>query len=325
MVHTTDFEISTAKVNPKESLSFWNDYVCDTLIGLDISHSSPKTNFYGSLIGHQLDEMHVCRINSQSSGVHRTKGQIAKSTEGYFMINFQVSGECFLSQDGRHVHLKPNDWAFTDSTRPYQLNFLNDFEQLVLKIPRKLITYGTSYVTSNTAKLLDDEGLGKILKNFVYSLSAELKIVDQYTRKYLAASLLQLLNDYLNLKFITEKSSTPSKETMLFQIKCFVEEHISSSQLTIQQIADTFKCSKRQLHNIFSKEDCTINSYIKESRLQKCRADIENRNLFQLTIAEIGYRNGFNDVSNFAKSFKHKFGIPPGEYRTFHMKSVQLI
>jgi len=167
MMHNTDFQISTLDVQPKESLSYWHDYVCNTLIGLDISHSTPKGYFYGSLVGHQLDDIHVCKINSQSSGVHRTKGQIAKSTEGYFLVNFQIAGECLVIQDGRSVHLKPNDWTFTDSTRPYQLNFLNDFEQLVLKIPRNLITYGTSYVTANTACMLDDQGLGKILKNFI--------------------------------------------------------------------------------------------------------------------------------------------------------------
>lgn len=324
MMNHSDFQISTLQIQPKEALSYWNDYVCNTLIGLDISHSTPKEYFYGSLVGHQLADIHVCKINSQSSGVQRTKGQIAKSTIGYFLVNFQISGECYVSQDNRSVHLKPNDWTFTDSTRPYELNFLNDFEQLVLKIPRNLITYGTSYVTANTACMLDDQGLGKILKNFIYSLSLELKIVDSPTRKYLATSLLQLLNDYLNLKFITEKTGTPSKETMLFQIKSFVEDHVADPQLSIQQIANTFKCSKRQIHNIFSKQECTVNAFIKESRLHNCKTDIENRNLFKLTVAEIGYKNGFNDASGFVKCFKHKFGVPPGEYRNMIAQSLQL-
>lgn len=324
MMKQTDFHITTESLQRKDTLSFWNDYVADTLIGVDVQLGNHTDGFYGSLVGHSLDDIHIFKINSQQSGVRRTKGQIAKSTEGYFIINFQITGESYLSQDGRSVHLKPNDWTFTDSTRPYQINFLNDFEQLVLKIPRRLITYGTSYVTANTACLLDDQGLGKILKNFVYSLSSELKIVDVFTRKYLASSLLQLLNDYLNLKFITEKRGTPSKETMLFQIKSFVEEHLSNPQLSIQQIADSFKCSKRQLHTIFSKEECTINSFIRESRLQKSKKDIEDLNFSRLTVAEIGYKNGFNDISNFAKTFKLRFGIPPGAYRNVFAKSLHI-
>lgn len=323
MMKASDFQISTSYIQPKEALSYWNDYVCNTLIGLDISHGVSKDCFFGSLTGYQLDDINVCKINSKTSGVHRTKKQIAKCTEGYFLVNFQITGDCFVIQDGRSVHLKPNDWTFTDSTRPYQLNFLNEFEQLVLKIPRRLITYGTSYVTANTARLLDDQGLGKILKNFIYSLSLELKIVDVPTRKYLSISLLQLLNDYLNLKFITKKTGTPSKETMLFQIKSFVEDHVSDPQLSIQQIANTFKCSKRQLHHIFSNQDFTINSFIRESRLQNCKNDIENRCLSKLTIAEISYKNGFNDISNFAKCFKQKFGIPPGEYRNTNTKCLK--
>ena len=329
-MHVTDFHISTNDVSPRDALSYWNDYVCNTLIELDVLNSAKKQDFYASLDVHQMDDIQVCKITSRNSNVRRTNQQIAKSTKGYFIINFQLRGKSNLKQDGRSVLLKPNDWTFTDSTRPYELDFQNEFEQLVLKIPRNLITYGTSYVTANTAKLLDDQDLGKILRNFVLSLSQELKIVDPVTRKYLSSSLLQLLNDYLNLKFITQKGGTPSKETILLQIKSFVEEHISNPELSLQQIADNFNCSKRHFHNIFSDEECTVNTFIRDSRLLNCKKDIENRTLSKLTVAEIGYKNGFNDLSNFSKSFKRKFGIPPGEYRnlcaqSFDIKSLNII
>lgn len=320
-MHVTDFHISTNDVSSRDALSYWNDYVCNTLIELEVLHSAERQDFYASLDVHQMDDIQVCKITSRNNSVRRTNKQIAKSTKGYFIINFQLTGKSKLKQDGRTVFLKPNDWTFTDSTRPYELDFQNEFEQLVLKIPRHLITYGTSYVTANTARLLDDQGLGKILRNFVLSLSQELKIVDLYTRKYLSSSLLQLLNDYLNLKFITEKGGSPSKETILLQIKSFVEEHLANPELSLQQIANTFKCSKRHLHNIFSDEECTVNSFIRDSRLQRCKKDIESITLSKLTVAEIGYKNGFNDPSNFSKSFKKKFGIPPGEYRNLCMQS----
>ncbi|WP_303318286.1 helix-turn-helix domain-containing protein [Flavivirga abyssicola] len=323
-MQAADYYISTQKVAPKDALSYWNDYVCQTLIELDVFHNGGQSSFFGSLVGHQLDTIHVCKITSQGSGVRRSKSLIAKSSEDYFLINFQLSGQSILKQDGRTVVLKPNDWSFTDSTRPYELNFKGAFEQLVLKIPRRLLTYGTSYVTANTAQLLDDSGLGKILKNFIYSLSLELKVVDVFTRKYLANNLLQLLNDYLNLKFTSQKNASPSKETMLLGIKSFVEEQITNPQLSIQQIARTFKCSKRQLHKLFNDENCTINNYIRNSRLEKCKKDIENLGLSKLSISEIGYKNGFNNISNFTKCFKQKFGIPPGEYRTICGQSLKL-
>ncbi|OEK06004.1 hypothetical protein A8C32_19435 [Flavivirga aquatica] len=319
-----DFYISTEKVDPKDALSYWNDYVCKTLVELDVFHNGGQSSFYGSLVGHQLDTIHVCKIYSQGSGVRRSKSQISKSSEAYFLINYQLSGQAVLKQDGKTVLLKQNDWTFTDSTRPHELDFKGGFEQLVLKIPRNLLTYGTSYITANTACLLDDSGLGKILKNFIYSLSLELKVVDVFTRKYLANNLLQLLNDYLNLKFASDKNASPSKETMLLSIKSFVEEQITNPQLSIQQIAQTFKCSKRQLHKLFNDENCTINNYIRNSRLEKCKNDIENLGLSKLSVSEIGYKNGFNNISNFIKCFKQKFGIPPGEYRNICEQSFSL-
>lgn len=323
-MQATDFYISTAKVASKDALSYWNDYVCKTLVELDVFHNGGQASFYGSLVGHQLDTIHVCKISSQSSGVRRTKSQISKSTEDYFLINYQLSGQAILRQDGRTVLLKANDWSFTDSTRPHELDFKGKFEQLVLKIPRNLLIYGTSYITANTACLLDDYGLGKILKNFIYSLSLELKVVDVFTRKYLANNLLQLLNDYLNLKFALETHVSSSKQTMLLGIKSFVEEQITNPQLSLQQIAETFKCSKRQLHKLFNDENCTINNYIRNSRLEKCKKDIEDLGLSKLSISEIGYKNGYNNISSFVKCFKRKFGVPPGEYRSLCEQSFNL-
>ena len=40
-----------------------------------------------------------------------------------------------VSQDGRDALLGPGDFALYDSTRPYQLQFDDDFQQFVLKLP----------------------------------------------------------------------------------------------------------------------------------------------------------------------------------------------
>ncbi len=318
-----DYFLSTSKVPIKDSLSYWNDHVCENLINLDVFDNGGESSFCGTISGHQLGTLDVCKISSQASNVRRTQSQISKSSNDYFIVNFQLSGQSIIRQDDRRVILNQNNWSFTDSTRPYEIEFKNNFEQLVLKVPRKLLTFGTSYITANTASLLDDSGLGKILTSFIYSLSLELKQVDVYTRKHLAGTLIQLLNDYLNLKF-TGNYDTPSKQSIILSIKSFIKEELTNPELTIQEIAQRFKCSKRQLHTMFSNEDYTLNAYIRNLRLEKSREDIENLGLLKLSISEIGYKNGFNNNSNFIKCFKQKFGIPPGEYRLIYEQSTSV-
>ncbi len=324
MMVKKDYFISTSKVSSKEALPYWNDYVGNKLFNVAAKTNYNLTNFYGSLAGYAVDNIQLCKISACSHGVYKTKKQIAKSTESYFLVNFQITGESYITQDGRTVHLKANNWSFTDSTRPYLFNFTTDFELLILKIPRNQITYATTYITSNTAKLLDDHGLGKILKNYVYSISHELKTLDTLTRKYLANNLLKLFNDYLNLKFILESSTDSLNETMLIKVKFLINEQITNPQLSIQYIANIFKCSKRQLHTIFNNENFTISRYIKDTRLENCKVDLENFNFSKLTIAEIAYKNGFNDISYFAKSFKQKYNVPPGEYRSLNAQAINI-
>lgn len=311
-----DCFISTKDVSPKYALSYWNDYVCKKLIDLEVLNSVKKQVFDGSLSVYDLNDIQLCKVNSKNNTVSRTPQQIANSTEDYFLIIFQTSGQSFLQQDEKIAHLKPNGWTFTDSTRPYTLNIQKEFEQIVLKVPRHLITYGTSHVTSNAASTLSTyDGLGRIIKNFVLSVSDEIGTVDVYTRKHLANTLTQLLNDYFNLIFIKNNKSTTTNEMILFRIKLFLKEQINNADLSVQQIAAAFNCSRRQLYNIFSTEDLTINNYIKDLRIKQCKADLENKYLSKLSISEIAYKNGFNDPGTFVKLFKQKFNITPGKYR----------
>ncbi len=179
-----------------------------------------------------------------------------------------------------------------------------------------MITYGSSYVTANSASFMDNHtGLGKIIRNFVNSISDEIEQIDVYTRKHLSSTLTQLLNDFFNAKFIKNNQTVMTNQMMLFMIKLYIEENIIDSNMSVSNIARTFNLSRRQLYNVFATEALTINNYIKDLRISKSKNDLDNAYLRKLTIAEIAYKNGYNDAGTFVKAFKQKYGLPPGHYR----------
>jgi signal transduction histidine kinase/DNA-binding response OmpR family regulator len=125
-------------------------------------------------------------------------------------------------------------------------------------------------------------------------------------RKRLAKKYRSVLSSSSALKELT------LEEKFLLKAKEIVEEHIGDSHFSVEQMAEEINLSRSQLfRKLKAVAGISPNEFINEIRLQKAAQLILAK---ADTIAQIGYRVGFNEQSYFAKSFRKKFGVPPSEY-----------
>ena len=129
--------ISTQSVLVRHRAEYWRDLICDTFVELDCS--SIGDGFFGELSDHAVGPMQLTRVRSAQHEALRSSRQIAKSTDAYFLVSLQIAGQGLVQQDGRTAKLNPGDFALYDSTRGYSLRFDDQFEELVLKLPRALV------------------------------------------------------------------------------------------------------------------------------------------------------------------------------------------
>jgi AraC-like DNA-binding protein len=66
---------------------------------------------------------------------------------------------------------------------------------------------------------------------------------------------------------------------------------------------------------LFQGENNTVNRYIWDLRLEKCRADLANPLHRHRTITEIAFAWGFNNSTHFSRIFKERFGLSARAYR----------
>lgn len=101
----------------------------------------------------------------------------------------------------------------------------------------------------------------------------------------------------------------------ILQLKQVLEfmEHNYTSQLTLQQLSASVSMSPKYFCRFFSEmTHQTPMDYLNRQRIEQA--------CFQLSttddsITEIAYRNGFNDLSYFIRTFKKYKGITPGKYK----------
>ena len=307
--------ITTENVQSSNVIDYWNDYICNTYIKLEAKNINNE-NFFGKIDLSSIDSLQISKVSSTKQKVYRTKEFINQSSHDFYIFNLQISGAATIKQDGREVVLKPNDWTFTDSTRPYELEFLGKFEQLVIKIRRDAFKYDLPQLNNVTAKLLNgNKGNGKVVAKYIKSFYRDSeKIKGSALEKTFAATVVSLIRDCLSSELFRENIS-PSSQLMLIKMKTFIYENLESPELSIKQIAKSFNCSPRYLHLIFEREDTTLNNFINEQRLQKCKQYLNNSFYHSLPISQICYMFGFNSLSHFSKLFKIKYGMSPRSFR----------
>lgn len=116
-----------------------------------------------------------------------------------------------------------------------------------------------------------------------------------------------------NLINDTKKESLGEFEQLFINdFQSYVEEYISNSELSVDEIADHLKLSRSQLYRkIKSLTNYSPNELIRIIRLKYAKQLLNNK---VRSISEVAYISGFSSPSYFTKCFKDIYGESPKEY-----------
>jgi AraC-like DNA-binding protein len=111
-----------------------------------------------------------------------------------------------------------------------------------------------------------------------------------------------------------EPSIESEDEKLMTRIVSYLEENLTSSQLSVERLSREVGMSRSSLYSrLLEITGETPVEYIRGFKLEKAVVLLEKSDL---TIAEIAYQSGFSTPNYFARAFKAKFNILPSEYAT---------
>lgn len=121
------------------------------------------------------------------------------------------------------------------------------------------------------------------------------------------------------IKVLTPEAEIASSgEKLMNRIVCYLEEHLNSSQLSVESLSREVGMSRSSLYSrLLELTGQTPVEYIRSFRLEKAAVLMEKSDM---TIAEIAYHVGFSTPNYFAKSFKAKFNMLPSEFIAHNRK-----
>lgn len=268
-----------------------------------------------------LDDLKLYLIDAPAHRVSRDARHNHDALDDCYKLMLQLRGLATLDIASRSFELRPGDWSLYDPRVPYSILNSERASLLVMQIPRdKLRGLKVPELHTCEAPRDDGAGLSAVLGSVLNSLSQQLPGLPDDSGSALSETVLGLLTYTLARHQSSAHSQNALPTVLKARVRQYVQQHLGDADLTLDRIAEAMRCSKRYLHRVFEDDDCTLDRYIWQARLEQARTKLSAMQCSEKTIAEIGYSCGFRSNSHFCRLFKAEYQISPSGHRK---KSLQ--
>jgi len=308
--------VSTDDVCARSRFDFWHEVICGTFVRLEAESLPDDRPFEARIDSATLGPLTLSRVEASQHAVKRSPRLIADEPRDEVLLSVQLKGSAVVQQDDRQAVLGPGDFALYDATRPYQLTMPTDFEMLVLQFDRQfLMERCPSPETLTAIPIRNTSSITGPVSAFLRSLEPlALREDENAISRQLATSALDLLG--VALADHVEATTHRSEKTRHFLRACtYINAYADDSTLTPERIADAIGVSLRHLHQLFREHEVSVNKYLINRRLARCRDDLLSPGRVGHTVTEIAMNHGFKTVSHFSRSFSETYGQSPSDAR----------
>lgn len=309
-VYSTDIDFA-----PRPA-AHWHAAISHYFGHLEARCEAPEA-FEARMQAYEVGTLRVFTISSSGNDVERLPRYLHDHGSDYFKLLLQLEGRSDIVQQHDRVALQHSDWSLYDPRQPYTIESPGPYKHLVVQIPRTRLQ-GLAIPNLHTSQIGHPQMLGlfRLLGSFLGSLSDQLPHLPEACATPLSETLIGLLSSTLAALRNTQGDALALPTVLRARVKQHVQNQLADPDLSLDQIAEQMRCSKRYLHRIFEEEGITLERYIWHSRLERCKAELEapaadGGDPAGRRIAEIAFRWGFSSTAHFSRVFKSRYGLTP--------------
>jgi AraC family transcriptional activator of tynA and feaB len=278
-------------------------------------HFPDRRRFHVSMATKNLSGIGLSLFSSSALSFQKFPTASAHPENRFCTVITQFEGARWYSQNNAVVVLKPGDSTLIDSAATWSSDCLSDCVRLYVRVPRWLIedTLRTTMLPS-ARRISVATAPGGALFRLANSLYREADVLSHEE----SAAMLEAYFGVLSGCLAVPRTDTEAgnSDRILACIETFIEGHLAESTLGPVEVAAAVGISVRHAHRLFAKKGCTLGDWIRQRRLERCRADLAAPRLRERTITDIAFGWGFSESAHFSRSFKQQFGICPRTFRS---------
>jgi AraC family transcriptional activator of tynA and feaB len=301
---------STEALPPARQYDRWRETVSDTHLGWELPRRREGA-FLGRIAHQALGPVDLLQCVCEPCGGRRGRAELSRAGAAYYGLLYLLRGSERLTQAGHEVELRPGYFTLWDSTRPMGFAMPGGLAKITLLVPQPLLDAVLPGARDLTGLPIDGrQGRGALFATHLRALARESREGGDCPAPVLRATF-ELLAAALEPAQAEEASAYHL--ALRARIRGFILENLADPGLEPERIAESIGISARQLYRVFGEGGMTVERWIWQQRLLRCRRDLLLRP--GDPISQIAFRWGFSDAAHFSRSFRARFGLPPRQFR----------
>lgn len=301
---------TTGQVEPRARFAYWHDAICETILSV-----SPETvdsgRFSADLTSRQVGAIRLTSFRSTPHKIVRTLRHVSQSDEDSFLVSRQLVGRSKFSQSDGQILLEPGEIGIINGSRPFEADFLDDVARFVAVVPARMVYQRAPWLRGQSAAKIANASKHIGLMRAIFDTLATEEGDDAYrVTPLLIESLCNIIALSTRVGGLENEHHQRNAE---FLERCI--RSLGDPDLSPRRVASECRISVRTLHHRFSTMGTTFGRWVLENRLERCNSDLQNPLYLGDGISQIAFRWGFNDLSHFNKTFRHRYGDTPGSVR----------
>jgi AraC-like DNA-binding protein len=269
-----------------------------------------------------LGELVLTAYRCSAQTFDRPRSRIGRDGIDHYTLQFCVAGRHGPRDGTSQNDARPGDLLIADLAQPHSTG-TSDFDSLNLTIPRRLLAPLLTEPNSQNLRLIPGTApLTTILRRHIGGLFQAAPGMSQTDADVVVGPTLALAAAVLNARPVGEVAEALDP-ILATQVRRFLSDRSADHTLTADSIAARFGISRRRLYSLLEPQG-GVAAYLREQRLQQARAMLRDPERRTISVEDVARNCGFAWRTNFARTFRQRFGVTPVEARTLASRSPPL-
>ncbi|QIG95859.1 AraC family transcriptional regulator [Bradyrhizobium sp. 6(2017)] len=186
-------------------------------------------------------------------------------------IIFHASGRGSITSGQRSCEFADNDVSVCDLQSPWRMTLREDFEILLLELPRERLFGRLGHNRLRLPTVLGATIAAASVRPVMRTLGGNFAVLDKADLATAEVAVTELVaGALLGETRLDAETMTQVQAGHLRRVDAAIEAQLGNASLTIADIARQEGLSQRYLQRLFERQNTTFSAYVRERRLERC-------------------------------------------------------
>jgi AraC-like DNA-binding protein len=259
--------------------------------------------FRAGIVARELGPVKIVELVTPAGECFRDARCARAADEELWQIELMTRGRACVEQGRGSADLGAADLVLVDPARPVRI-VSTAARHVTMLVPRRELRLRPGDAARLAGVRIDGQhGPGALVSALVRDMARSLTGFRPDEADRSAAAVTELIS--VALKAQLGDAGPAPDQALRNRVVGYIEARLPDRDLAPARIAAAHHISVRRLHRLFEDQPLTVAAFIRQRRLERCRADLAGSDR---TVAAVAARWGFADPAHFSRLFKATYG-----------------